>query len=65
MNKLKKLSLLFIIKSYLQKFSHLYFVKVKNVYKQNGNIIPVDFTTDGLVPGALSNPLPYKCCESF
>ena len=31
----------------------------------NGNIIPVDFTTDGLVPGALSNPFPYKCCRYF
>jgi cytochrome P450 len=29
---------------------------------ENGNTIPVDFTTDGLVPGALSNPKPFKCC---
>ncbi len=35
-------SFLFIIKFYLQKFNHFYFFKVKNEYKQNGNIIPVD-----------------------
>ena len=28
-----------------------------------GNIIPVDFSTDGLVPGALSNVKPFKCCN--
>ncbi|CAF4534524.1 unnamed protein product [Rotaria socialis] len=38
----EKLSLLFLIKSYLQKCNHFYFFKVKNEYKQNGNIIPVD-----------------------
>jgi cytochrome P450 family 619 len=30
----------------------------------NGNIIPIDFSTDGLVPGALSNVKPFKCCKS-
>ena len=29
---------------------------------ENGNILPVDFTTEGLVPGALSNAKPFKCC---
>ncbi|CAF3347148.1 unnamed protein product [Rotaria socialis] len=38
----EKLSLLFLIKSYLQKCNHFYFFKVKNEYKQNGNIISVD-----------------------
>jgi len=38
----EKLSLLFIIRSYLQKFNHLYFFKVTNQYKQNGNISPMD-----------------------
>jgi hypothetical protein len=31
---------------------------------ENGEIIPVDFSTDGLVPGALSNVKPFKCCNS-
>jgi hypothetical protein len=30
----------------------------------NGDIIPVDFTTDGLVPGAMSNAKPFECCIS-
>jgi hypothetical protein len=29
---------------------------------ENGNLIPIDFSTDGLVPGALSNVKPFKCC---
>jgi len=29
---------------------------------RDGNVIPVDFTKDGLVPGALSNVKPFKCC---
>jgi hypothetical protein len=29
---------------------------------ENGNDIPIDFSTDGLVPGALSNVKPFKCC---
>jgi hypothetical protein len=31
---------------------------------KNGEIIPIDFSTDGLVPGALSNVKPFKCCNS-
>ena len=31
---------------------------------EDGNVIPVDFTTKGLMPGALSNPKPFKCCKS-
>jgi len=30
---------------------------------ENGNVIPIDFSTDGLVPGALSNVKPFKCCN--
>jgi len=29
---------------------------------QDGNTIPIDFSIDGLVPGALSNVKPFKCC---
>lgn len=32
---------------------------------QNGRVIPVDFSKDGLVPGALSNVKPFKCCMSL
>ena len=35
---------------------------IKHAKDENGNIIPVDFTTDGLVPGALSNAKPFACC---
>jgi hypothetical protein len=28
---------------------------------ENGNIIPIDFTLNGLMPGVLSNPKPYQC----
>jgi len=33
--------------------------------RENGKIVPVDFTTDGLVPGAMSNAKPFKCCTSL
>lgn len=36
---------------------------IEHAKDENGNIIPVDFTTAGLVPGALSNPNPFKCCN--
>jgi hypothetical protein len=29
---------------------------------ENGNDIPIDFTTKGLSPGFLSIPKPFKCC---
>jgi hypothetical protein len=29
----------------------------------DGNVIPVDFTTAGLIPGAFSNPKPFQCCN--
>ena len=35
---------------------------IEHAKDENGNIIPVDFTTDGLVPGALSNAKPFACC---
>jgi len=28
---------------------------------ENGETIPVDFTTAGLRPGFMSNPKPYRC----
>jgi hypothetical protein len=28
----------------------------------DGNLIPIDFSIDGLMPGALSNVKPFKCC---
>ena len=31
---------------------------------QDGNIIPVDFTLDGLLPGAMTIPRPFRCCNS-
>jgi len=37
---------------------------IEHARDENGNIIPVDFTTDGLVPGALSNAKPFQCCRS-
>ena len=30
----------------------------------DGNVIPVDFSKDGLVPGAMSNVKPFKCGAS-
>lgn len=30
---------------------------------EDRNFIPVEFTTRGLMPGALSNPKPFKCCS--
>jgi hypothetical protein len=38
---------------------------VEHAKDENGNIIPVDFTTAGLMPGALSNPKPFKCGMPF
>ena len=38
---------------------------IEHAKDDKGNIIPVDFTSEGLVPGALSNPLPFKCCKDF
>jgi hypothetical protein len=35
---------------------------VEHAKDENGNDIPVDATTEGLVPGALSNPKLFKCC---
>jgi len=32
---------------------------------EDGNIIPVDFTTEGLMPGGLSNAKPFKCCTTL
>lgn len=38
---------------------------IEHAKDENGNIIPVDFTTDGLVPGAMSNAKPFECCIPF
>jgi hypothetical protein len=38
---------------------------IEHAKDENGNIIPVDFTLNGLMPGVLSNPKPYKCCLFF
>jgi hypothetical protein len=38
---------------------------IEHAKDENGNIIPVDFTLTGLMPGVLSNPKPYKCCLFF
>jgi len=35
---------------------------IEHARKENGEIIPVDFTTNGLSPGFLSIPKPFKCC---
>lgn len=35
---------------------------IKHAKDADGNIIPVDCTTKGLMSGALSNPKTYKCC---
>jgi len=35
---------------------------IERAKDENGNDIPVDASTEGLVPGALSNPKPFKCC---
>jgi cytochrome P450 len=35
---------------------------IEHAKDENGNIILVDSTIHGLVPGALSNPIPYKSC---
>jgi hypothetical protein len=37
---------------------------LKQAKDVDGNIIPIDFSTDGLVPGALSNVRPFQCCIS-
>jgi hypothetical protein len=36
---------------------------VEHAKDKNGNIIPVDFSSDGLVPGAMSNAKPFQCCN--
>ena len=36
---------------------------ISHAEDEDGNIIPVDFTTGGLMPGALSNSKPFKCCN--
>jgi hypothetical protein len=28
---------------------------------ENGDIIPIDFTTKGMVPGSFSSPKPFPC----
>lgn len=28
---------------------------------ENGELIPVDFTTEGMVPGSFSSPKPFPC----
>ena len=36
---------------------------IEHAIDENGDPIPVDFTTDGLVPGAMSNAKPFQCCR--
>jgi len=35
---------------------------IEHARDQNGDIIPVDFTTNGLQPGAMCNAKPFQCC---
>ena len=32
---------------------------------ENADIVPVDYTTKGLMPGGLSNARPFKCCRTL
>jgi len=36
---------------------------IEHAKDENGDPIPVDFTTDGLIPGAMSNAKPFQCCR--
>jgi len=38
---------------------------IENAKDENGNIIPVDFSTDGMLPGAMSNAKPFECCTAL
>lgn len=35
---------------------------IEHAKDENGEIVPVDFSFDGMVPGAMSNAKPFKCC---
>jgi len=35
---------------------------IEHAKDENGQIVPVDFSFDGMVPGAMSNAKPFKCC---
>lgn len=37
---------------------------IQHARDEKGNIIPVDTTTKGLMPGAFSNARPFACCTS-
>jgi len=38
---------------------------IQHARDKKGNIIPVDTTTKGLMPGAFSNAKPFPCCTSL
>src|SRR5271170_3919332 len=47
---------------FLNLASLLWGFNIEYARDENGEIIPVDDTWNGLVPGALSNAIPFKCC---
>ena len=36
---------------------------VEMAKNESGDVIRMDFSTEGLVPGALSNAIPFKRCK--
>jgi hypothetical protein len=38
---------------------------IEHAKDEHGNIIPVDASSDGMLPGAMSNPKYFECCRSL
>jgi hypothetical protein len=47
---------------YLNLARLLWGFNIEHARDENGNILPVDFTTDGLLPGAMCTAIPFQCC---
>lgn len=47
---------------YLNLARLLWGFNIEHARDESGNIIPVDFTTDGLLPDAMCTAIPFQCC---
>ena len=46
---------------YITTVRFLWGFNLEHARDENGEIIPVDFTTKGMVPGSFSSPKPFPC----